>query len=66
MWKIIPMPEERTISIPSLRIYEYEQPDAFRILLDTAQDFARAKVFLYNLRYDVKYPVLKHEASDCC
>lgn len=55
MWKIIPMPEERTISIPSLRIYEYEQPDAFRILLDTAQDFARAKVFLYNLRYDVKY-----------
>lgn len=49
------MPEERTISIPSTRVYEAEQKDVFATLLLLSDMFGRAKIVCYNLLYDTKY-----------
>lgn len=49
------MSSERTVSLPSTRVYEDEQPEVFAAAKKAAADFSRAKVFCYNRRYDEEY-----------
>jgi IS605 OrfB family transposase len=52
MWPRSWMEPSRTVSLPSSRVYEDEQPDVFAALSAAAHDFSRALTYCYNLRYD--------------